>query len=137
MKQADHSKFRHCMVVHAYYPLGETRVEREALALIEKGFEVDVICLKDEGELSFENVDGVDVYRLPVMRNKGGFIKQFGEYLNFFVRVLFKLISLHSKRKYQVIQVHNLPDFLVFSALYPKIRGCAGWIPLDTRSDSL
>ena len=111
------------MVVHAYYPLGETRVEREALALIEKGFEVDVICLKDEGELSFENVDGVDVYRLPVMRNKGGFIKQFGEYLNFFVRVLFKLISLHSKRKYQVIQVHNLPDFLVFSALYPKIRG--------------
>ena len=123
MKQADHSKFRHCMVVHAYYPLGETRVEREALALIEKGFEVDVICLKDEGELSFENVDGVDVYRLPVMRNKGGFIKQFGEYLNFFVRVLFKLISLHSKRKYQVIQVHNLPDFLVFSALYPKIRG--------------
>ena len=25
---------RHCMMVHAYYPVGETRVEREALALL-------------------------------------------------------------------------------------------------------
>ena len=36
----------HCMIVHAYYPLGETRVEREALALVDAGFAVDVICLQ-------------------------------------------------------------------------------------------
>ncbi|GAH04376.1 unnamed protein product, partial [marine sediment metagenome] len=34
------------MVVHAYYPLGETRVERQAKALIADQFEVDVICLR-------------------------------------------------------------------------------------------
>jgi hypothetical protein len=46
--QRKHStlKKRHCMIVHAYYPIGEIRVEREARALIEKGYEVDVICLQ-------------------------------------------------------------------------------------------
>jgi glycosyltransferase involved in cell wall biosynthesis len=111
------------MVVHAYYPLGETRVEREALALLESGYEVDVICLKDEGEIPFETVAGIDIYRLSVKRSKGSFIRQLFEYLNFFFRVFFKLIELHTKRKYQIVQVHNLPDFLVFSALYPKIFG--------------
>jgi len=41
---------RHCMVVHAHYPFGETRVEREARTLVGHGFEVDVICLGAKGE---------------------------------------------------------------------------------------
>jgi glycosyltransferase involved in cell wall biosynthesis len=124
MKKSLKNNRTHCMVVHAYYPLGETRVEREALALFENGFEVDVICLQDEGEKVVENVDGINVYRLPVSRNKEkGFLNQLIEYLNFFIRVFFKLISLQSKKKYQVVQVHNLPDFLVFSAIYPKFTG--------------
>jgi glycosyltransferase involved in cell wall biosynthesis len=111
------------MIVHAYYPLGETRVEREALALLEIGYEVDVICLQDKDEDPFEIVAGINVYRLPVQRRKGSFFSQFLEYLNFFLRVFFILIPLHSKKKYHIVQVHNLPDFLVFSALYPKLSG--------------
>jgi hypothetical protein len=38
------------MVVHAYYPLGEIRVQREAKALIDAGFEVDVVCLRRPDE---------------------------------------------------------------------------------------
>ena len=37
---------RHCMVVHAYYPYAEVRVERQVDYLLERGFEVDVICLR-------------------------------------------------------------------------------------------
>ena len=117
------SNHKHCMIVHAYYPLGETRVEREAFALLENGIDVDLICLKDEGETSFEIVDGVNIYRLPVKRRKGGFLSQFLEYLKFFFLVILKLFPLYSKNKYQTVQVHNLPDFLVFSAIYPKILG--------------
>ena len=61
---------RHCMVVHAYYPVGETRVEREALALLAQGTVVDIICLKSIDEPDVELVDGVQVYRLPVGRNR-------------------------------------------------------------------
>lgn len=115
---------RHCMVVHAYYPTGETRVEREALALIKYGYEVDVICLWARKSPQTETRDGVNIYRLPVKRNKSKGVKaQLLEYLTFFVLALVKLTQLHWQRRYGVVQVHNLPDFLVFVGLIPKLMG--------------
>ncbi len=115
---------RHCMVVHAYYPLGETRVERQALALIKHGYEVDVICLWARKGPEVETKDGVNIYRLPVKRNKKGEAKsQFFEYLTFFVLASLKVARLHWQRRYGVVQVHNLPDFLVFAGLLPKLMG--------------
>ena len=114
----------HCMIVHAYYPLGETRVEREALALVKAGYAVDVLCLRDENERAFESIEGVDIYRLPVMRKKtGGLFGQLLEYLSFFLLVFIKLFELYPRQKYGTVQAHNLPDFLVFSAIFPKLFG--------------
>jgi len=118
------SRRRHCMLVHAYYPLGEPRVEREARALIRHAYDVDVICLRNHGEAPVESVDGVTVYRLPVQRHKGrGLAVQLLEYLVFFALAFIKLIALHRRRRYRVVQAHNLPDFLVFAALWPKLTG--------------
>ena len=115
---------RHCMVVHAYYPIGETRVEREAHALIAGGFEVDVLCLQNKNEPAEEIVDGVHVYRLPVRRHKGqGLVVQSLEYLSFFALAFLRLLTLHPRRRYGTIQVHNLPDFLVFSTILQKLAG--------------
>ncbi len=115
---------RHAMVVHAYYPLGETRVEREAQALLEQGIQVDVICLRDAGERPVEWVDGVQVFRLPVRRSKRrGFAIQLLEYLAFFTLASIRLIGLTARRRYQVIQAHNLPDFLIFCGLVPRWLG--------------
>ena len=115
---------RHCMVVHAYYPLGETRVEREAMALIERGYEVDVLCLRDDGEPKTEVIDGVRIYRLPVKRHRGrGPAFQLLEYLAFFLLVVARLFTLQGRRRYGSVQCHNLPDFLIFAAFWPKLRG--------------
>ena len=115
---------RHCMVVHAYYPLGETRVEREAMALIERGYEVDVLCLRDEGDSEYEVIDGVHVYHLPVRRDRArGPVFQLLEYLAFFLMVVLKLFSLQGQRGYGSVQCHNLPDFLIFAAFWSKLRG--------------
>jgi glycosyltransferase involved in cell wall biosynthesis len=113
---------RHCMVVHNYYPQREPRVEREAQALTAHGYEVDVICLREPGDPSFDVVDGVHVYRLPVKRRKGsGVAMQFMEYMSFFALASAKLAKLYRRRRYNVVQVHNLPDFLVFAAWLPKL----------------
>ena len=85
---------RHCMVVHAYYPEGETRVERQALALVAQGIEVDLICLKVPDQPEREVVEGVHVYRLPVRRYERSHVfAQLLEYLSFFV-VAFIFFSL-------------------------------------------
>lgn len=115
---------RHCMIVHAYYPIGESRVEREALALVEAGYEVDVICLQDKGEPAVAVEEGVNVYRLPVKRHRGqGALVQFFEYIAFFILAFARVTGLHIRREYGVVQVHNLPDFLVFAALVPRLTG--------------
>lgn len=115
---------RHCMVVHAYYPVGETRVQREALALLAHGFAVDVICLRDRGETAVAHEEGVQIYRLPVRRHKGhGFLVQLLEYLAFLILAAGKLLRLHLQKRYGTVQIHNLPDFLVFAGLGPKLMG--------------
>lgn len=119
---------RHCMVVFAHYPAGETRVQRQAEALINQGIEVDIISLrvlKSRYQPPEEIVNGARVYRPRVTRSSGniGFAKLILQYLHFFVMAMFMLIRLHLRRRYDVVQVHNLPDFLIFSAWFPKLFG--------------
>jgi len=112
------------MVVHNYYPLGEPRVQRQAEALVSHGYEVDVICLRYGHEPSADNVGGVTIHRLPVRRDKKrGLPAQLFEYVTFLVLAFFKLTRLHLRRPYHVVQIHNVPDFLVFAALVPKLTG--------------
>jgi glycosyltransferase involved in cell wall biosynthesis len=115
---------RHCMVVHAYYPLAETRVQRESEALLARGYEVDVICLRLPTDVPEECHRGVQVYHLPVKQiRRNGFLILFLNYLHFFILAAIKLTQLHLRRPYHTVQVHNLPDFLVFCALIPKLNG--------------
>jgi glycosyltransferase involved in cell wall biosynthesis len=115
---------RHCMLVHNTYPQREPRVEREAQALVAHGYEVDVICLRDAGEPAQAVVGGVSVHRLPVRRHRGGApALQLAEYLSFFFLAMVRLARLHLRHRFEVVQAHNLPDFLVFAAALPKLSG--------------
>ena len=119
---------RHCMVVFASYPLGETRVQREAEALVSRGYEVDVICSPVPGERAVDEHGGVRIYReeyrFPIlMGREGTLVYTFLTYIRFFMSAAFRLTRLHEQRPYSTIQVHNLPDFLVFCALVPKLGG--------------
>jgi glycosyltransferase involved in cell wall biosynthesis len=111
------------MVVHAYYPLNEPRVSREAEALVRAGYDVDVVCLRDEGEPAYERHRGVDIHRLPVRIDKRSLGHQLLSYANFLARASVHLTGAHRRDPYRTVQVHNLPDFLVFCAVAPKLSG--------------
>ncbi|MGZ4132554.1 MAG: glycosyltransferase family 4 protein [Actinomycetota bacterium] len=113
---------RHCMVVYAIYPLGETRVQREAEALVEAGYDVDVLCLRGPGEPARERYRDVEVHRLPFDLDKRSLAHQLWSYVRFTVAAGRRLARLHRVRPYASVQAHNLPDFLVFSALPTKVR---------------
>jgi glycosyltransferase involved in cell wall biosynthesis len=111
------------MVVHSYYPY-DPRVRREAEALRDRGDSVDVVCLRDKGESPVESVNGVNVYRLPVNRHRGsGLVTYLAEYILFFILALLKVTALFASRRYEIIQVHTIPDWLVFCAIVPRIFG--------------
>ena len=111
------------MVVHSYYP-ADVRVRRECEALADRGDTVDMICLRKPDEAPVETVDNVKVHRLPVQHRRGqGPVAYIREYLNFFLRAFWALTRLHIRNRYRIVQVHNMPDFLVFVTLIPKLTG--------------
>jgi glycosyltransferase involved in cell wall biosynthesis len=120
---------RVCMCVFSHYP-ADPRVRREAEALIEVGVEVDVVCLRAKGQSQTETVRGVDVYRLPVERRRGGKVRYLFEYALFILYSFFMIASLHLKRKYRIVHVHNMPDVLVFSGLVPRVMGAKAILDL-------
>ncbi|MDQ7779395.1 MAG: glycosyltransferase, partial [Planctomycetota bacterium] len=111
------------MVTHSYYPR-DPRVRREAEALVAEGYEVDVICLRDEGERWRDKVNGVGIHRLPVRRHRrSGAIVYALEYAAFFVMACACVALLFAARGYRLYQTHTIPDFLVFSTILPRILG--------------
>lgn len=115
-------KRRVCMPVYSYYPF-DPRVRRAAGALSDVGYEVDVICLRDEDEEKFGTYNGVNAYRLPLVHTRGGYLRYLYNYGMFFLLSLFMLNALDRKKKYDVVHVHSLPDFLVFITKFQKLKG--------------
>ena len=111
------------MIAYTYYQ-SDPRVIREAEAAVIGGFEVDFLALRRDGDPPSENLRGVKVFHLPQSRYRGGgHFKYLLAYLMFFLRCFFKTSSLFLKRRYRVIHVNNMPDFLVFCTVVPKIFG--------------
>jgi len=113
---------RVAIVVHAVVP-GDPRVRRQTDALVEAGFEVDIICLRQPGEAGDE-VDGPRrIVRLPINRSFVGFAGHLAEYVAFTAMVAWRLAREHRRHRYDLVQVATVPDFLSFAALPERLGG--------------
>jgi glycosyltransferase involved in cell wall biosynthesis len=111
------------MLTHSYYE-EDPRVRREAECLVASGYPVDVFALRQPGAPPRAMVDGVAVHRLDVQRHQGaGLAVYLREYLAFLVRSALALATAHRRRRYGLVQVHTLPDFLVAAALPLRLAG--------------
>jgi glycosyltransferase involved in cell wall biosynthesis len=111
------------VVAYTHYST-DPRVRREAEALAARGDTVEAFCLSREGRAKEEEINGVIVRRLPLKRYRGGNQARYLlSYIWFTVLAALYLSSGHIKKRYGLVHVHNMPDFVVFSALLPKLMG--------------
>jgi glycosyltransferase involved in cell wall biosynthesis len=111
------------MIVHAYYE-EDPRVRREAEALVAVGRPVTVFALRRPGTAREERLAGVDVRRLGVQRHQGASLAVYLlEYLGFLVRAALALARVNRRRRFALVQVHSIPDFLVAAALPLRLTG--------------
>jgi glycosyltransferase involved in cell wall biosynthesis len=114
---------RVCHLAYTFYET-DNRVTRYARALVERGDEVDVIALRRAGQRRQGCERGVCVIRLQRRaKTEGTPWIYLLKILSFMVRSLFVLSARHLYRRYDIVHVHNVPDFLVFAALLPKLTG--------------
>ncbi|HEY0444196.1 MAG TPA: glycosyltransferase family 4 protein [Candidatus Limnocylindrales bacterium] len=111
------------MLTHSYYE-EDPRVRREAESLVAAGRAVDVFALRREEDSAEGTVNGVHVRRLDVQRHQGASLPVYlAEYVEFVLRAALALVRAHRRRRYALVQVHTLPDFLAFAALPLRLAG--------------
>ena len=110
-------------MAYTYYEV-DPRVIREAEAASEAGFDVDVLALRRPGSQAAELIRGVHLIRVNQTKFRGRKLFSYlTAYLEFFFRCFLRATFLFFKRRYAVIHVNNMPDFLVFSTIIPRICG--------------
>jgi glycosyltransferase involved in cell wall biosynthesis len=114
---------RICMVALTNYQ-SDARVRREAEALVDRGDVVDVICLRGSDTPPTRSLGGVRLYEVWVPRYRGSSTFTYAaQYTFFFVLAAIGVSWLHVRRRYDVVQAHTMPDFVVFTAGIAKLLG--------------
>jgi glycosyltransferase involved in cell wall biosynthesis len=122
---------RVCAITCDLYP-DDPLVRRIAEAAVGPECEYHVICPIDAGQPAYELFNEVHVHRIriadihgrPVGRISGKSFRQALLLWSLFTMgALAKVAELHIRRKFDVVHVHNVPDYLVFAGLIPKLLG--------------
>lgn len=112
-----------CIIAYTDY-LTDARVMRQAESASQAGYTVDVITPMDRGQETKSVSNGVTVHRLGRGQYRGSRKASYVlGYAGFFVRCFLRVSRLQVTRRYGIIQICNMPDFLVFSAAFAKLAG--------------
>jgi glycosyltransferase involved in cell wall biosynthesis len=114
---------RAAVVVFSYYP-SDTRVMRSAESMVRHGVDVDLLCLREvPDEPDREWIHGVDVTRVTVRKHRSNKLMYLYQYFTFLILSFFWMSRRYWRRRYDLIHIHNMPDYLVFSAVLAKAFG--------------
>ena len=128
------------MFVENHFPY-DFRVRNEAYTLTKEGYRVTVISYKNDGDKTFEIVNGVYVYRIPRIklfkknkREESSFLQKIFPRIKSVVEYIFEYIyftfvcfimSLHLalKEGVDIFHAHNPPDTLFLIGAFYKLFG--------------
>ncbi|MEO0330919.1 MAG: glycosyltransferase family 4 protein [Bacteroidota bacterium] len=116
---------KHVLIVIENLPAPfDRRVWQEATTLKEEGADVSIICPKMKGYTeSYEQIDGIDIYRHPLPTEGHGALGYLVEYFTALFWELVLCIKIFLKKRFHVIHGCNPPDLIFLVALPFKLFG--------------
>ena len=113
-----------CMVAYTTYEF-DARVRREAETLVSLNeYEVLFIVPKGGKIPRKRVVDGISVMELNTRKYQGNNkLRYIISYLNFTLSAFIKCTGLLFTRNIDIFHFHNMPDFLVFAGVIPRLFG--------------
>lgn len=116
-------KMHVCMLAYTYYE-NDNRVRRYAETLLGRGHSVDVISVRKPSQGLLGKGGHLRVFRIQRRSpNEKARLTYLLKLLFFSLKSFIVISFLHLWKPYDLVHVHNIPDFLVFSALLPKLTG--------------
>lgn len=116
---------RVCMVSYSYIK-SDARVTRYAEALADRGHHVEVLGLKrDPAQPRREALNNIKLVNLQPRLGKKEVsrISYLLPILRFAAGSSWWIACQHLRKRYDLLHIHNVPDFLVFAAWLPKLTG--------------
>ena len=100
----------------------DSRIQRQARALALRGDEVHLICIGERQRLEVGR-GSIEVHPVGAEKAGGGPLSYVRGYGGFMARAAWRLSRLDARLRFDLVEAHNMPDLLTFSALLPKLRG--------------
>jgi len=112
------------MIAYTTY-LTDARVRREAETIASlPDYRVSVFVLKEHAEANTYILDGVEVVELNVAKYRGkNTMKYLVSYIVFLMHAFLKCTGKYMSNTLDLVHVHNMPNFLVFAAIIPRLFG--------------
>jgi glycosyltransferase involved in cell wall biosynthesis len=100
----------------------DSRIQRQARALAERGDRVDCVCLNEDEEISVGE-GTIALHRASAEKPRGGTRAYIEGNARFLIGAARAVTALDRRQPFDLIEIHNMPDALIFAALRPKLRG--------------
>jgi glycosyltransferase involved in cell wall biosynthesis len=111
-----------CLIVQNVYDI-DPRVRRKAEALAASGYDVDVLALRGETSEKRYRLNGVKVRTFALDKKRGSLTRYLFEFGAFYIWAFWRISWQMLHRRYAVIDVNTLPDFLIFAPILAKWMG--------------
>lgn len=122
------------MLMVSQHPIDNPTLRRNIDYLLDEGWELDVFCAAKPGLDDAPWRSRLSLHALPPVRSpdggggtvahrRSGMVWYPIEYVAFFLRALPRVTWRSLRRRYECVQVDNVPDFLVLTALPGRLRG--------------
>jgi glycosyltransferase involved in cell wall biosynthesis len=111
------------MLGYTFYEV-DSRVQQYSRALVARGDEVEFVGLRKPGQPAEGTLEGVRIFGIQDREyDEKRKVTYLFKLLQFLTRASLLLSRRHLRQRYDIIHVHNVPDFLVFAAWFPKLAG--------------
>ncbi len=127
-------KTKNACIISKFIYENDTRLQQQVSILEDNDFYIDVICQLDEKK-SINLRNNVTIYGVSTPARKDTIIKYIFNTVKFSIPAFLKLQKLSLAKKYDIVIVHTLPEFLVFTTVIQKLFGAK--IILDIRDTSV
>ncbi len=113
-----------CMIAYTNYS-SDQRVRREAETVASiPGHRVTVLTAKEQQTPQTCEKGGVLIRELDISKYRGGSgARYISLYIHFTILAFIECMKLLARKSLDVLHVHNMPNFLVFSGLIPFLSG--------------
>ena len=102
----------------------DPRIRRESEALAEHGNEVNFLVLAEGNDARTYKMNGVNIIELKMRKHQGKRSSSyFLPYLRFLCLSFWRCSNLLLEGKVDIVHVHNMPNFLIFAGILPRLLG--------------